>query len=144
MTLNGFKSTLLFGVLCLLGANAFALNCDDPQSNAEEGQCAILRFNKSTAAIDAVYKKIISGLDTDIAKAKADGDDVFLNSASNNKKLLITAQRSWVQFRIDHCTSTTWNEWAGGSGQTVTFYGCQTEMTKARMKELSATFADKR
>ncbi len=105
------KITLLFTLLFFTAFNGFA------QTQAEMNQQAINEYRKADSILNVTYK------------------NVMLYLTGNQKKMLLSAQRSWVKFKTAHC-ETVALAYEGGSIQPLVNYSCLTEVTNERIKQL--------
>jgi uncharacterized protein YecT (DUF1311 family) len=127
--------SLVFAVCALASNPASAedkVDCANAVTTADLNSCAAQDFDAADAALNAVYKKIISDFAVDEPE-----------NAENNKKwieALRVSQRAWVAFRDADCDKLTAFEAGGGSATTGAIYGCLTEMTQARTKDLKARY----
>jgi len=83
--------------------------------------CLSKALDAADSELNAAYTKI---------RARLDGEDA---------KRLIVAQRLWVQFRDANCTASR-ELYAGGTLAPVVYLACLDGMTRARTKDLLATY----
>lgn len=106
--------------LFLFAAPAAAKDaCDNAVSQNEMSRCAEDAFDRSDKVLNKVYSDTVKGLD------------------AHGRDLLKTSERAWIAFRDAECTyQNEANE--GGSIYPMVYAGCQTDLTKARIKQLQA------
>ena len=92
------------------------------QSQMEMNQQAFRDYIKADAEMTVVYKKVLKKM-TD----------------SNQKQMLINAQRAWIKYKDAHCKAIA-NLYEGGSMQPMVYSGCLAELTKERTKNLQTYF----
>ena len=105
------KIIMLFTLLFFTAFNSFA------QTQAEMNQQAINEYRTADSVLNVTYK------------------NVMLYLTGNQKKMLLSAQRSWVKFKIAHCETVALS-YEGGSIQPLVKYSCLTEVTNERIKQL--------
>lgn len=103
----------------LLSAPALAQNCGDLATQAEMNICANQELQKADAALNAAYKQLL-------AKTSPEGQ------ASLRK-----AEKSWIAYRDNQCAFETLGT-ADGSIHPMMVSECETELTQAQAKRLSA------
>jgi uncharacterized protein YecT (DUF1311 family) len=101
-----------------LASPALALDCKD-QSQLGLDQCADASYQKADAALNRVYKEIVHRLKDDAATTK----------------LLVQAQKNWIDFRDAECTFAT-SASAQGSIYPMEFSICLEAQTKKRTEDL--------
>ena len=105
----------------LLGAAPAAAKdaCDNAVSQNEMSACAEDEFDRTDKVLNKVYQDTLKGLD------------------DHGRDLLKKSERAWVVFRDAECTyQNESNE--GGSIYPMVYAGCQTTLTKDRIKQLKA------
>ncbi len=108
-----------FSLLFLFGFSTTLL----AQTQAEMNQTAINNFKKADTKLNQVYKNLVKKLD------------------EKEKKLLITAQKNWIQFRDSKCNFEK-QQYEGGSIQPLIYYTCLTECTEDRINDLKKNLED--
>ncbi len=105
----------------------FTSFCNDSfgQTQAEMNQTAIDSYKIVDAELNKVYNELLKTL------------------SAKEKKLLITAQKSWIKFRDSHCTFEA-EEFDGGSIQPLILITCKEECTKKRIEELNSSIGRKK
>ncbi len=63
--------------------------------------------------------------------------NAMANEDEFGKKLLLEAQRAWINYKEAHCKSES-NQFEGGSMQPLIYFSCLTELTNERTKKLKA------
>lgn len=91
--------------------------CIFAQTQAEMSQTAINDYKKVDSELNKVYK------------------EAFKNITTNEKKLLIIAQKNWILFRDSKCKFEA-EQFDGGSIQPLIKYTCLKETTEARIEDL--------
>ena len=118
-----------------LDAEARQNNCSDPQNQAEMNICAGIDFQRADLALNAAYR-------TAIAAAQASDRDRGPEERSSDTRpgyeaVLRAAQRAWLVYREQHCTWQGYNDARGGSMESMSYNGCRTLFTRARIRELT-------
>ncbi|HEY4940237.1 MAG TPA: lysozyme inhibitor LprI family protein [Rhizomicrobium sp.] len=94
-------------------------SCDNAMSQNEMSACAEDAFARTDKVLNKVYQDTMKGLD------------------DHGRDLLKTSERAWVSFRDAECAyQNESNE--GGSIYPMVYAGCQTTLTKDRIKQLQA------
>ena len=106
------KLTLLITALV-----AFSTSHTNAQSQREMNSKAAKDFEKVDARLNAVYKKVLSDLDTE------------------GKKKLQASQQAWIAYRDAEAAFQADNE-RGGSMAPSIYSNTESELTEARIKEL--------
>jgi uncharacterized protein YecT (DUF1311 family) len=100
--------------------------CETQRNTIEINDCASKEFQTIDLQLNTAYQELIKNL-------KNDDSDKERNQEA--RKLLITAQRNWVQFRKNDCDGVyKLNE--GGTIRTAMYFKCMTGRTQQRIKEL--------
>jgi uncharacterized protein YecT (DUF1311 family) len=97
---------------------ALAYECED-QTQSGLSACAEAAYRKSDAALNNVYKQIVRRLKDDAPTAK----------------LLVTAQKAWIDYRDAECEFSS-SGVIGGSLYPMTLAICQEAVTRRRTQEL--------
>lgn len=103
--------------LLLLSTVTHAADCDNATDHATMNQCAAQQNKAADKELNALYQQITNRL----------------KSTPDSKKLLVSAQRSWVAFRDAECTFSSAGV-EGGSAYPLIYSNCVTELTKARVQ----------
>lgn len=82
-------------------------------------ECAAASLRKADAALNDVYRQIMSRLRND----------------EDAKRRITAAQRAWIGFRDAECTFAA-SKGAGGSAYGMVVASCKDELTAARVKRL--------
>lgn len=101
------------------GSAVFADACSDPQDQATMNECADKALRASDADLNVAFKQIKARLTEDAAMAK----------------LLVAAQRNWIQFRDAECKFSS-SAVAQGSVYPMIYAMCLDDLTKARTEQL--------
>lgn len=113
------------GALALMLAGpAVAQDCGDDADQAALNQCADKAFAAADATLNDRYKAIMARL--------ADDPDT--------RKLLVTAQRAWLDFRDKECRFAA-SGVEGGSIEPMIVSGCRQALTEARVAALEVYLA---
>jgi uncharacterized protein YecT (DUF1311 family) len=96
---------------------AHAVDCDNATTQGDMNQCAGQQYKAADKELNALYQQITQRL-----KDEPDA-----------KKLLVSAQRSWVGFRDAECAFST-SGVSGGSVYPLIYSNCMTGLTKARVE----------
>jgi uncharacterized protein YecT (DUF1311 family) len=96
--------------------------CSTAVMTVELRSCFAKARDVADSGLNAAYKEI---------RAKLDGEDATR---------LNLAQRLWIQYRDANCTAER-ELYAGGTAAPVVYLACLEAMTRARKKELLATYA---
>lgn len=94
-------------------------DCSKAQAQADLNDCANRDFEAEDKKLNAVYRKLMAGLDAE------------------TQALLKTAEKNWLAFRDSECEFETAGS-EGGSIRPMEESNCLTEKTKARIKELQS------
>lgn len=103
-------------VLAMPSMATAADKCADPQDQMTMNECAAASFAASDKQLNELYKQIVGRLKDD----------------SDATKLLIHAQREWVNFRKAECA---FQSSGGGSGSQMTELMCANDLTQKRAKD---------
>lgn len=98
------------------------VDCSNPGSTYESLACANLKHDSADKKLNAVFKKTKS----EMSKAQV--------------KLLIAAQKGWLQLRDNQCSLETYAD--QGTGKNERYIDCLTEFTELRTKQLESTPTD--
>lgn len=110
---------LTAAVVLAMPAFAFAQDeCADAEDQATMNQCADASFKESDKKLNELYKQI----------------EARLNDDADGKKLLIEAQRDWVEFRDAECKFRTAGS-ARGSVVPMLISMCMDSLTQTRVKD---------
>jgi uncharacterized protein YecT (DUF1311 family) len=105
-------------------------NCANPQGQVETNMCAMREFDVAVAAMDAQLKLTQSTLQ------EADkGIDRTRDDDPTSVAMLVSAQKSWMAYRDDHCVNESYFA-RGGTMQPFLLTKCQTKLTEQRTKQL--------
>lgn len=108
------------------------VDCSNAVSTVEMNACGEQSFEKADAALNAAYKKALAAIPEMATEPPYD--------AKSWEKALRESQRAWVAFRDAECNGHVPMPWTGGTGATSEIYGCMTDKTEARTKELMAIY----
>lgn len=87
------------------------------QTQAEMNSIALNDYKKTDKELNSVYSELIKLL------------------SSEEKKLLIKAQKDWIKYRDSHCEFEIY-DYEGGSMQPLIKFNCLEEHTRDRIDEL--------
>lgn len=108
------------GILCFLySLQGFA------QTQFELNEKEAKQYKAKDAELNKVYKKLVS-----------------LLQSPQEREMLLKAQRIWISYRDAHCAFTE-SAYEGGSMQPMVYFGCMTETTNQRIKELKALIEER-
>ena len=93
------------------------VNCNNPTNNLEIKECIRLRYEAADLRLNQVYQQIIPTL------------------SSEERALLVEAQRGWIQLRDNNCEFEVYRN-RGGTGYRGFLNECLERMTKQRTSEL--------
>jgi len=127
---------MMKAILALFAALSFAatanaddkLNCENPTANVEIGQCTVLGFEKADKELNMIWPKM---------KAAAQDSDTE-NDNHKNIDALLASQRTWLAFLEAECAWQALHQMQGGSGGPIVYWGCKTDLTKQRIKQLQS------
>ncbi|NJL10578.1 MAG: DUF1311 domain-containing protein [Calothrix sp. SM1_7_51] len=94
------------------------IDCAKAVSTPEIKYCSQVSYKAADQKLNQVYKQVNS------------------SSKGQQKQLLISAQRSWIQFRDNNCDFEVFGS-RGGTGYEAFRNGCLERLTKQRTKDLS-------
>lgn len=125
-------ATLAIAPLRVVGADlSEASKSTDPcvtqRDTAEMTACASNTFASKDAEMNQAYKALLLSL-----ASQYEGGEAGAKAA---RKLLVEAQRAWIKFR-DHDCEGQYKLWQDGSIRGIIHYGCLTDRTEQRTKEL--------
>ena len=107
-----------------------ALNCTDPQFQAEMNMCAEADFKAAEGEMTAVYKQAIAQFrEQDRAYAEEGLEFVGAEGA------LAESQRAWIASRSDFCAAQSLT-FFGGSMRPMVHFACLAMITRSRREEL--------
>jgi uncharacterized protein YecT (DUF1311 family) len=112
------RFVLAFCAMLAAAPAAFAYECED-QTQSGLNACAETAYHKADAALNNVYKQVIRRLKDDAPTAK----------------LLMTAQKAWIDYRDAECEFSS-SGVIGGSLYPMTLAICQEAVTARRTREL--------
>ena len=111
----------------VLACHAQAGNpCDQAMTTPEMNQCAQQEHQQADKKLNAAYQAALKRIDAGL-------DDEQQRKAT--RQGLVEAQRFWVQFRDKDC-GAEYDWWRGGTIRGVMYWGCMTNRTEKRTKEL--------
>jgi uncharacterized protein YecT (DUF1311 family) len=113
--------TIAFSAMFSL-ADEKKLNCSDPSSSYESLACANLKHDSTDKQLNIVYKKTKSVM------------------SKPQVKLLLAAQKGWIQLRDNHCSLETFAD--QGTGRNERYIECLIDLTQLRIKQLESTPTD--
>ena len=93
------------------------VNCSNPQTTLEMKICASQDYEKSDKKLNQVYQQLKPKL------------------RENQRKKLVDAQRTWIDFRDKNCDFEA-SGVEGGTLEPVVKLGCLTNITNQRVKDL--------
>lgn len=106
----------------IAGSSAWALDCNNAQTQADMDECASQALNKADAELNQTY--------VDYRKR--------LDKAQQNQ--IRDVQLAWIKYRDLSCKYAT-SRGTGGSAHNMALQSCLTEKTLERTKELKALSA---
>ena len=115
------KNFLIFLLIFSFGFS----NDSFAQTQAEMNAIADNDFKKADAELNKVYKELIKDLN------------------EKERKLLITAQKNWLNFRDSHCKFEV-IEYEGGSIQPLLYATCLTDCTHKRIEDLKSSIENRK
>lgn len=95
-----------------------APNCQNPVTQIDINECAVLDFKKADAQLNKLYKELSGSLDAD------------------QKQKLKQVQLHWIQYKESQCKYEG-DKYAGGSIAGFIIQSCQTRITRQRSAELT-------
>ena len=96
---------------------AHAVDCDNAADQATMNQCAAQQHKAADKELNALYQQITARL----------------TANPDSKKLMVSAQRTWIAFRDAECRFSA-SGVAGGSAYPLIYGNCITDLTKARVE----------
>lgn len=107
-------------------------HCDAPQVQMDMNACAGLEFERADAELNRIWPGVV---------AEARAADREVNHDADNRggseTYLRAAQRAWLVYREQHCIYSGMSEARGGSMEPMSYEGCRTLVTRARIRELT-------
>ena len=115
---KSMKSKYLLLIITALLSGYTAANCTDKQTQTDINLCLAKEYKQADQKLNEIYSSYVKTL------GKAD------------KKLLLAAQRGWVNYKEKDCQLEA-SAYKGGSIYSQLVTQCLTEKTKVRIKELN-------
>ncbi len=115
--LHKFLILLFFPITPILAEEVIETDCNNPRDTPGYSNCAYYAYMTADQQLNDVYKQLTN------------------NIKGDEKKLLITAQKAWIQFRDANCDFETFNV-RGGTGWSTYHDECLERMTLQRTSEL--------
>lgn len=109
-----------------------ALNCADPQFQAEMNMCAEADYETASAEMNAVYDQAIAQY-REQDRTYAEADPQYTGA----EKLLIESQKSWIASSAAFCSAQS-VAFFGGSLRPTVHYSCLARLTRNRTEELQS------
>jgi uncharacterized protein YecT (DUF1311 family) len=118
-----------------LDAEARERNCADPQNQQDMNVCANIDFQRADLELNQVWARVMA------EAQRRDGERSAMERQSDtrpgNAVVLRAAQRAWLVYREQNCTYAGMDEARGGSMENMVYDGCRTQVTRARIRELT-------
>ncbi|CAH0199052.1 hypothetical protein SRABI13_01681 [Erwinia aphidicola] len=109
---------LIFPLLVLLPmTSAFALDCNNAQTQLDMNQCASAEYKKSDNELNNTYQQVLKA------------------TSGEQTNLLKKSQNKWIEYRDTDCKFQTYSS-RGGSINSMNVSHCLTGKTEQRTKEL--------
>lgn len=108
-------------------ANAQDWDCSNPQAQQEMNYCASLDYDAADRALNVAWNLVYP----EIKSRDAD----MPNETQSWSQTLLQAQRSWLDYRDNHCTAVGF-EMRGGSMEPLLVATCRTQLTQERTQDL--------
>lgn len=106
-----------------------APDCAAPVTQQDMNYCASQEWQEADIALNTQWQATASEMRRlDAAVSPGDGRPGYFEQ-------LLTAQRAWLSYRDDHCTSVGYQA-RGGSLEPLLVANCKTELTRMRTQEL--------
>ena len=115
------KYFFLFLLIFTFGSS----NDSSAQTQTEMNAIANNDFKKADAELNKVYKELMKDLN------------------EKERKLLIAAQKNWLNFRDSHCKFEV-IEYEGGSIQPLIYATCLTDCTNKRIEDLKSSIENRK
>ena len=129
MTKIVFTAAVVLCLLVALGGAAQAQAkknpCDNAQTQVEINDCQAREYKKADAALNTVYKQLMTKLEDEGERAA-----------------LKAAQVAWLKFRDSDCEFEAYQN-KGGTIYPLIYDGCLTTLTQQRTKELRELLKDR-
>ncbi|MFN0263076.1 lysozyme inhibitor LprI family protein [Tepidamorphus sp. 3E244] len=106
--------------------------CEDATTTVEMGACLEKEYKRADSELNRIWGLVQSSIEA--------SDYVPAEERETWKKVLLDAQRGWVQFKENDCFSAVPYEWYGGSGAGNAAMSCALDMTEARTKALKQRY----
>ncbi|WP_241657336.1 lysozyme inhibitor LprI family protein [Aurantiacibacter suaedae] len=125
----------MIGLLLLLAAGTAAAEpadiCAEPITQADMNQCAARNYAEADEALNVQWSRTAEAMrerDSQLDRKYDDRPGYF--------ETLLAAQRAWITYRDEHCTSDGYL-YRGGSMEPLIVSTCKTELTKQRTSQLA-------
>jgi len=115
--------------------------CDKAMSQMEMNQCSGEQYKKADARLNAVYRKALALLTTDLDKARNRNDNDETKHVEISIQKLKVAERAWIQYRDLHCDAAG-HEYEGGSMRPMIWADCMERTTEHRIADLKEAYED--
>ena len=112
-----YPRILLALSLLLFTPLAHAVDCDNAADQTTMNQCAAQQHKAADKELNALYQQITARL----------------TANPDSKKLMVSAQRTWIAFRDAECRFSA-SGVAGGIAYPLIYGNCITDLTKARVE----------
>jgi uncharacterized protein YecT (DUF1311 family) len=113
--------------------------CADLQSQAEMNQCSTLQYKIADASLNALYQRLMTALEKDLAEAQRAKDPDQIRYCETGLSDLKEAERAWLQYRDLHCKAAK-RRFEGGSMSPAVWSACMKQVTEHRIAELKQAY----
>lgn len=118
-----------------LDAAAREHNCAEPMAQMDMNFCAEIDFERADLDLNRAWREVIASAQA--FDRERSPEDRRADTRPGYEAVLRAAQRAWITFRDQHCTWEAYGEARGGSMEPMVYSGCRTQLTRARIRELT-------
>jgi uncharacterized protein YecT (DUF1311 family) len=127
-----FAPVMAIAMQTSLNAEGREHHCAQPMAQMDMNACAAIDFERADAELNRVYRDAVTE-----ARRSDREIDRNVDHRPTAEAMLREAERAWVTFRDSHCTYDAYGEARGGSMEPMVYDGCRTELTRARIAQLT-------
>ena len=110
--------------------------CNKPMNQAEMNACRAEEYRKADAHLNAVYKRLLSSMESDLAEAHGPADIGWDQQEIRDLK---DAEHAWINYRDLHCAAARF-ETEPGTISPARWSVCMTIVTDHRIEEMKNAY----